>query len=100
MIDHPDMDLEEDVGHLAPFAREQYVQGANTGKKRKADFLGTWDAWNMIRSVCKYHSRLFVGEIDHHSFLLSDLCTLHPWISLTCWVLLLNYSCGGTHSSA
>lgn len=67
MVDHPDMDLEEDVGHLAPFARGRYLQDVEIYKKRKADFLGTWDVWNIIRSVCKYHPRLFVGEKDHHS---------------------------------
>ena len=28
----------------------------------EAEFFGTWDAWNAIRSVCKYNSRLSVGK--------------------------------------
>lgn len=28
----------------------------------KHDYFGTWDAWNVIRTVCRYNSRLFVGK--------------------------------------
>ena len=28
----------------------------------KHDYFGTWDAWNVIRTICKYNSRLFVGK--------------------------------------
>ena len=28
----------------------------------KHDLFGTWDAWNVIRTICRYNSRLFVGK--------------------------------------
>ena len=28
----------------------------------KHDYFGTWDAWNVIRTICKYNARLFVGK--------------------------------------
>lgn len=28
----------------------------------KHDYFGTWDAWNVIRTLCKYSHRLFVGK--------------------------------------
>ena len=28
----------------------------------KHDFYGTWDAWNIVRTVCKYNQRLHVGK--------------------------------------
>lgn len=28
----------------------------------KHDYFGSWDAWNIIRTVCKYSHRLFVGK--------------------------------------
>lgn len=52
----------EVTGDLAPLARkllESQREKANT-------VIGpfeTWDAWNAIRSVCKYSSRLSVGKI-------------------------------------
>ena len=54
---------EEDVGDLAAFAREDFVKTTMKASMPEQDVFETWDAWNSIRSVCKYHSRLFVGEI-------------------------------------
>lgn len=59
MMYHPDQDSEEVEGSLVPFARPEYI---DEGIKAKHDFLGTWDAWQVIRSICKYHFRLFVGK--------------------------------------
>lgn len=59
MMYHPDQDGEEVEGSLSPFARPESFE---EGVKPKHDFLGTWDAWHIIRSVCKYNSRLFVGK--------------------------------------
>ena len=37
--------------------------GSSKGyKPAKYDSFGTWDAWNIIRSICKYSNRLFVGK--------------------------------------
>lgn len=67
MMYHPDQDGEEVEGSLTPFARPEYIE---EGVKPKHDFMGTWDAWHIIRTVCKYNSRLFVGKnITMNSFL-------------------------------
>ena len=63
IMDHPDTDVEDEIDHLAKFTREEHRDGTEEMKSRKLDLFGTWDAWDIIRSVCKYHSRLFVGKI-------------------------------------
>ena len=90
MMDNPHDVVEETKGSLALQARPEYVSAAegdwqsiqeakssfeshpeelldaNPRKSvhisSKHDFLGTWDAWNVIRTICKYNSRLFVGK--------------------------------------
>lgn len=59
MMYHPDQDVEDVQGSLAPFTRPEYIE---EGGRSKYDFLRTWDAWHVIRSVCNYHARLFVGK--------------------------------------
>lgn len=43
---------------------DQNDDGANVRRKRSTrfDFFGTWDAWNVIRTLCTYNARLFVGK--------------------------------------
>lgn len=53
-----------EVGDLSRFARAEYLKGSALGAKPKDD-LGSWSAWNTIRTVCKYHVRLSVGKILH-----------------------------------
>jgi protein arginine N-methyltransferase 5 len=54
-------EAKEMTGDLLPFAREQRPTGK--GKENKEiDLFETWDAWNLIRGVCKYNSRLSVGK--------------------------------------
>lgn len=60
MIDQSEDDR-EDMGDLAPFAREQFQTSDGTTSPR-LDLFGTWEVWDMIRSVCKYSSRLSVGK--------------------------------------
>lgn len=48
------------TGDLMPFARNQQSTTATADKE--IDLFETWDAWNLIRSVCKYSSRLSVGK--------------------------------------
>jgi protein arginine N-methyltransferase 5 len=55
--------LKETVGDLAPFAREEYYK-ESSGLEKDKDLFGTWDAWNVIRAVCKYNSRLTVGKFE------------------------------------
>src|ERR1700712_4321410 len=56
MIDHSEEPIDQ-IGDLAPFARPQYLGELETESKR-LDVFGAWEAWNMIRSICKYPSRL------------------------------------------
>ncbi len=77
MIDHTDIDGEDVEGSLTPFAREEYIGAEEESKSRKTDIFGTWDAWNIIRSVCKHNARLFVGkDTEIHSLLSTPLCEL------------------------
>lgn len=58
---NPDGDNAVGDGHLSPLARREYrvsVDGSNKG----SDLLDAWDAWNTIRTLCKYNSRLSVGK--------------------------------------
>ena len=48
--------------------REEFLEEVEEERPEKTDELGTWDAWNTIRTLCKYHSRLFVGKIQCESF--------------------------------
>lgn len=63
MYEHGEAPMKEPIGDLAPFARENYSWDESKTVK-DADPYGTWDAWNMIRSVCQYNSRLSVGKIS------------------------------------
>jgi protein arginine N-methyltransferase 5 len=49
------------TGDLLPFARESKPSGAAKADK-EIDSFETWDAWNLIRGLCKYNSRLSVGK--------------------------------------
>ncbi|OJD37918.1 protein methyltransferase [Diplodia corticola] len=61
MVDDPNVESNDDMGHLAPFAREKYVKASDAKQNAGLDLFGTWDAWNIIRTVCKYNSRLSVA---------------------------------------
>ena len=60
LIDHSEDDT-EDIGDISPFARQQYISNLEDSSRR-LDVFGTWEAWNTIRSICKYSSRLSVGR--------------------------------------
>ena len=90
MMDDPEYDEEGVKGDLAQEARAKYMglpdghslkdsvdpvrddqQGTGQNdsgstvrsrKPAKFDFFGTWDAWNVIRTLCTYNARLFVGK--------------------------------------
>ncbi|KAJ5587310.1 uncharacterized protein N7459_003075 [Penicillium hispanicum] len=59
MVDNPELEVDT-MGDLAPLAREEYLQ-PDQGFSPQLDPFGTWDAWDLIRKTCKYHTRLFVG---------------------------------------
>ena len=54
-------DGDDEIGSLDSLAREEYSKTADSGTD-KHELFASWDAWNIIRTVCKYHSRLFVGK--------------------------------------
>lgn len=62
LIDHSEDDR-EDMGDLAPFAREQFQTEEDSSTR--LDLFGTWEVWDTIRSFCGYSSRLYAGK-QHH----------------------------------
>ena len=54
---------------LTTRARPEFVNLGDSSVLPKPDVFGTWDAWNIIRSTCKYNSRLFVGKNIRSLFL-------------------------------
>ena len=47
---------------LASYTRPTFVGKADDEDDVRRDSFGMWDAWNVIRSICKYNNRLFVGK--------------------------------------
>ena len=85
MMDSHEQENDEVVGSLAGRARGKYLGLLESGlqktsmeeleenedggtvilsrkKSARFDFFGTWDAWNVIRTLCKYNNRLSVGK--------------------------------------
>ncbi|PWY84906.1 protein methyltransferase RmtC [Aspergillus heteromorphus CBS 117.55] len=60
MVDKPDLELME-MGDLAPLARPEFLGDPSAAESSKVDPFGTWDAWDIIRRTCRYHSRLVVA---------------------------------------
>ena len=60
MVDDIENSTDEQMGYLGVFARAEYLAGVNDSQN--PDEFGSWDAWNTIRSVCRYNSRLTVGK--------------------------------------
>lgn len=60
--------FDEPEGSLANLVRPEYDAGtkatpqASLQSVRRNDFFGSWDTWNLIRSVCKYNFRLCIGK--------------------------------------
>jgi protein arginine N-methyltransferase 5 len=67
MIDHSDHDRDQ-MGDLAPFARDGFAHGEERpgdhpgDHAQRLEMFGTWEAWDTIRSLCKYSSRLSTGK--------------------------------------
>ena len=57
------------TGDLLSFARD-HNSTSKTKTQQEIDIYETWDAWNLIRGVCKYNSRLSVGKKPY--------TTIHP----------------------
>jgi protein arginine N-methyltransferase 5 len=47
-------EAKETAGDLMSFARNR--QSITAKANKEIDLFETWDAWNLIRSVCKYNS--------------------------------------------
>jgi protein arginine N-methyltransferase 5 len=60
-------EFKEMTGDLRPFARD-FNSPRKTNENKEVDLFETWDAWNLIRGVCKYNSRLSVGKKPIQSF--------------------------------
>lgn len=60
--------FDEPEGDSAILARPEFdaateeARSLSSDSSRKNDFFGSWDTWNLIRSVCKYDFRLCVGK--------------------------------------
>jgi type II protein arginine methyltransferase len=61
MYDQGESPIKEPIGDLAPFVREGF-NSEESRTVRDVDLYSTWDAWNMVRSVCQYNSRLSLGK--------------------------------------
>ncbi|PYH44520.1 protein arginine N-methyltransferase [Aspergillus saccharolyticus JOP 1030-1] len=59
MVDSPDLQGDK-ITDLASLARREFVRDAVAPVSR-VDPFGTWDAWDIIRRVCRYHTRLVVA---------------------------------------
>lgn len=77
-VDNPENEVDQ-IGDLAPLARGEFLGGPEEDVAPKVDPFGTWEAWDLIRRTCKYHSRLLVGK--NGSLLLSN-CLGCPWKAL------------------
>lgn len=79
MIHHPENEVTR-MGDLAPFARSAYVEDNEGDDGPGLDLYGTWDAWNVIRSFCKYHTRLCIGKKSSYSIQLvhSEILLEYP----------------------
>lgn len=64
-VDSSDLEVDQ-MGDLAPLARAEFFEGTEEDAKSKVDPFGTWEAWDIIRRICKYHARLFVGKNKYH----------------------------------
>ncbi|KAI9843507.1 MAG: methyltransferase protein [Sclerophora amabilis] len=51
---------DRETGSLAAFAGRERLEEEFLDAK-DSELLGSWDRWNVVRTVCKYNSRLFVA---------------------------------------
>lgn len=70
ILDHSEEQI-KDMGDLSAFARPQFLNDEDLEQQGRLDLFGTWEAWDIIRSICKYHARLGVGKhIDFSSLII------------------------------
>lgn len=79
MIDDPNDESHDDVGNLSRFVRDEYLSTSEPKENREVDIFGSWDAWNVIRTVCKYSQRVSVGKKTNY---LLHFFPVAPFLSL------------------
>lgn len=60
-----------DFADLSHFARQEYTGDENAKPSMNSDPLGSWDVWQLIRSICNYDTRLSIGKNQIYYLLLS-----------------------------
>ena len=63
MIDDPGTVDDYANDSLTTRTRLEFINLGDSNFMPRPDVFGTWDAWNIIRSTCKYSSRLYVGKV-------------------------------------
>jgi len=56
-----DRGVTNDSRHFASKLRGQYAEPSENAPKT-SDSLRSWDAWELIRTLCKFHGRLSIGK--------------------------------------
>lgn len=77
----------EQIGNLANFARRDDVYDLDASGKDNDPFQ-TWQAWDQVRSICRYSTRLFVALALQHD--LPPAAVLSRWYSEPVRILSLN----------
>jgi type II protein arginine methyltransferase len=67
--------LKQTVGHLAALSRERYTE-TNAEVDVDTELYGSWDSWNVIRSVCEYSPRLSIGNKSAILLLINQVTNL------------------------
>jgi protein arginine N-methyltransferase 5 len=63
MVDQEVSSDTAEVNDLASMARHPFRADFDKLPSKHSDAFGTWDAWNLIRSTCKYNTRLSMGML-------------------------------------
>ncbi len=83
MTGHPQTDTIEDIGSLVTFARDQFFEDFDYERDIKTDAFESWDSWNVIRTVCRYSSRLSIGKNRNFPPVSASSCVPHLLCSMT-----------------
>ena len=79
MFNHPD--LSEPRPEETLQTRDEYLDKVEHLRPEEPEFFGQWDAWNTVRTACKYTSRVFLGknedDFSHHRILPPTLNLAH-----------------------
>ncbi|KAG8527730.1 uncharacterized protein KY384_007884 [Bacidia gigantensis] len=96
----PLMDSGENQGpsdsSIGVLGRQEYLKNAEvpspplTDGESKHNFFGSWDAWDTIRSICKYNARLLVDLVIPRKLPPSDVCL--RWMSEPLRILSIDAS--------